>query len=208
MEFRPGFKQCTIYIGTNCITGSNKLGMELDVSQKERQRLPSFWLFLVINVLHKGLIACFIPASLKHQLWKKRVFAMLKTAIIVDIHTEKDIVAARKRVKQLAQTLHFSSINQVRISTAVSELARNIYLYAGKGTISFEAYFDENKIGIKLTATDQGPGIPSVRKVLEDGYSTSGGLGMGLPGVKRLMDEFVIDSGLGIGTTIIAVKWV
>ncbi|MDM5201245.1 anti-sigma regulatory factor [Fictibacillus enclensis] len=133
---------------------------------------------------------------------------MLKTAIIVDIHTEKDIVAARKRVKQLAQTLHFSSINQVRISTAVSELARNIYLYAGKGTISFEAYFDENKIGIKLTATDQGPGIPSVRKVLEDGYSTSGGLGMGLPGVKRLMDEFVIDSGLGIGTTIIAVKWV
>ncbi|MDN4527695.1 anti-sigma regulatory factor [Fictibacillus fluitans] len=133
---------------------------------------------------------------------------MLKTAIIVDIHTEKDIVTARQQVKQLARTLKFSVINQVRIATAVSELARNIYLYAGKGRLSFESLLDQSKTGIKLTAIDQGPGIPSIRTVLEDGYSTSGGLGMGLPGVKRLMDEFTIDSGPGMGTTIIAVKWV
>ncbi|SDN10983.1 serine/threonine-protein kinase RsbT [Fictibacillus solisalsi] len=133
---------------------------------------------------------------------------MLKTAIITEIHSEQDIVTARQKVKQLAKTLNFSAINQVRISTAVSELARNIYLYAGTGRLRFESVLHQDKAGIKLTATDQGPGIPSIRRVLEDGYSTSGGLGMGLPGVKRLMDEFLIDSCPGIGTTIIAVKWV
>ncbi|WP_062237151.1 anti-sigma regulatory factor [Fictibacillus sp. FJAT-27399] len=132
---------------------------------------------------------------------------MLDT-IIVNIHSEQDIVDARQHGKRLSKKLKFSTINQIRITTAVSELARNIYLYAGKGKITFESLFKQQKSGIKIIASDQGPGIKEVRKVLEDGYSTSGGLGMGLPGVKRLMDEFIIDSHDGAGTTITAVKWV
>ncbi len=128
--------------------------------------------------------------------------------IIVNIHSEQDIVDARQHGKRLSKKLKFSTINQIRITTAVSELARNIYLYAGKGKITFESLFKQQKSGIKIIASDQGPGIKEVRKVLEDGYSTSGGLGMGLPGVKRLMDEFIIDSHDGAGTTITAVKWV
>ncbi|UZJ79288.1 anti-sigma regulatory factor [Fictibacillus sp. KU28468] len=132
---------------------------------------------------------------------------MLDT-IIVNIHSEQDIVDARQHGKRLSKKLKFSTINQIRITTAVSELARNIYLYAGKGKITFEFLFKQQKSGIKIIASDQGPGIKEVRRVLEDGYSTSGGLGMGLPGVKRLMDEFIIDSHDGAGTTITAVKWV
>ncbi|MCK6259081.1 anti-sigma regulatory factor [Fictibacillus sp. KIGAM418] len=132
----------------------------------------------------------------------------MDNAIIVNIHSEQDIVAARQHGKRLSKKLKFSTINQIRITTAVSELARNIYLYAGKGKITFESLFKQQKSGIKIIASDQGPGIKEVRRVLEDGYSTSGGLGMGLPGVKRLMDEFIIDSHDGAGTTITAVKWV
>ncbi|SFF01134.1 serine/threonine-protein kinase RsbT [Bacillus sp. OV194] len=132
---------------------------------------------------------------------------MLDT-IIVNIHSEQNIVDARQHGKRLSKKLKFSTINQIRITTAVSELARNIYLYAGKGKITFESLFKQQKSGIKIIASDQGPGIKEVRKVLEDGYSTSGGLGMGLPGVKRLMDEFIIDSHHGAGTAITAVKWV
>lgn len=133
---------------------------------------------------------------------------MTETAIAIEIRSEQDIVIARQQGKALSIKMNFSKVNQVRFTTAVSELARNIYLYAGHGTITFETIYGSTKLGIRIIAKDKGPGIKSIRKVLEDGYSTSGGLGMGIPGVKRLMDEFHIESGPAKGTTVIAVKWV
>jgi serine/threonine-protein kinase RsbT len=125
----------------------------------------------------------------------------------VKIITEWDIVAARQLGRNVAKELGFGSVDQARITTAISELARNIYLYAGRGKIEFETISEFDRHGIKVIASDQGPGIQDIRKVMEDGFSTSGGLGAGLPGVKRLMDEFDITSTVGEGTRIQVIKW-
>ncbi|WP_040225209.1 anti-sigma regulatory factor [Bhargavaea cecembensis] len=125
----------------------------------------------------------------------------------VDIHTEWDIVAARQLGRNEAKKIGFGTVDQARITTAISELARNIYLYAGTGKIEIERLNEKGTFGIAIIASDDGPGIPDVRKVMEDGYSTSGGLGAGMPGVKRLMDDFRIDTEKEKGTTITAVKW-
>ncbi|WP_339149932.1 MULTISPECIES: anti-sigma regulatory factor [unclassified Sutcliffiella] len=126
----------------------------------------------------------------------------------VSIRNEWDIVAARQMGRDVAKDLGFGTVDQARITTAISELARNIYLYAGTGQICIEEMDEYGKRGLKVIATDDGPGIADIRQVMEDGFSTSGGLGAGLPGVKRLMDTFQIDSSSGEGTTIYAVKWV
>lgn len=125
----------------------------------------------------------------------------------VKIINEWDIVAARQLGRNLAKELGFGIVDQARITTAISELARNIYLYAGQGQICIEKLFDNGKAGLKLIAMDSGPGIKDIRQVMQDGFSTSGGLGAGLPGVKRLMDEFDIKTSIGDGTEIQAVKW-
>nr|WP_276563231.1 anti-sigma regulatory factor [Lysinibacillus xylanilyticus] len=106
-----------------------------------------------------------------------------------------------------ARALGFDTVDQARITTAISELARNIYLYARIGVIEIEKVETDTEKKIIVIATDQGPGIEDIRKVMEDGYSTSGGLGAGLPGVNRLMDNMVIQSVMGEGTTIRAEKW-
>lgn len=126
----------------------------------------------------------------------------------VKIRNEWDIVAARQMGRNVAKDLGFGTVDQARITTAISELARNIYLYAGTGQICIEELDEYGKRGLKVIAADDGPGITDIRQVMEDGFSTSGGLGAGLPGVKRLMDTFQIDSSSGEGTTIYAVKWV
>ncbi|MBM7606698.1 anti-sigma regulatory factor [Metabacillus litoralis] len=125
----------------------------------------------------------------------------------VKIVTEWDIVAARQLGRNVAKELGFGTVDQARITTAISELARNIYLYAGQGEMRIERINDLGKKGLKIVAIDNGPGISDIRKVMEDGFSTSGGLGAGLPGVKRLMDGFDITSTVGEGTNIQAVKW-
>lgn len=125
----------------------------------------------------------------------------------VKIRSEWDIVAARQLGRNMAKKLGFGTVDQARITTAISEMARNIYLYAGKGEIRIEGIKQMGKSGLKVIAEDEGPGIPDIRKALEDGYSTSGGLGAGLPGVRRLMDGFDITSAPGKGTTIQVVKW-
>lgn len=125
----------------------------------------------------------------------------------VDIYTEWDIVAARQLGRNEAKSIGFGTVDQARITTAISELARNIYLYAGKGNIKIERTYENNQYGITIIASDEGPGIADLRKVMNDGYSTSGGLGAGMPGVRRLMDEFNVQSEQGVGTTITAVKW-
>ncbi|EON71092.1 anti-sigma regulatory factor [Lysinibacillus sphaericus] len=125
----------------------------------------------------------------------------------VEIITEWDIVAARQLGRNEAKALGFGTVDQARITTAISELARNIYLYASIGFIEVESVETEAEKKIVITASDKGPGIKDVRKVMEEGYSTSGGLGAGLPGVRRLMDSMDIQSTLGQGTVITTEKW-
>ncbi|MEK5500023.1 anti-sigma regulatory factor [Bacillus sp. FSL M8-0168] len=131
----------------------------------------------------------------------------MKDQSCVKILTEWDIVAARQLGRNVAKQLGFGTVDQARITTAISELARNIYLYAGKGQICIEEVEERGKKGLKITAKDEGPGIADIRKVMEDGFSTSGGLGAGLPGVRRLMDQFELNSDADKGTDIQAVKW-
>lgn len=126
----------------------------------------------------------------------------------VNIRQEWDIVGARQLGREKAKELGFGTVDQARIATAISELARNIYLYAGTGKVYFEMVDYLDKKGLKIVAVDEGPGIRDLSQVMQDGYSTSGGLGAGLPGVKRLMDTFEINSEWGEGTEITAIKWV
>lgn len=125
----------------------------------------------------------------------------------VNIQKEWDIVGARQLGRERAKAIGFGTVDQARIATAISELARNIYLYAGTGKICYETIDEINKKGIRVIASDNGPGIKDISQVMEDGFSTSGGLGAGLPGVKRLMDDFDIISNPGKGTEIKAIKW-
>lgn len=125
----------------------------------------------------------------------------------IEIYTEWDIVAARQLGRNEAKRVGFGTVDQARITTAISELARNIYLYAGKGKIEIERLLVNDIAGITIIASDEGPGIRDVRKVMEDGFSTSGGLGAGMPGVGRLMDEFKIETEPGLGTRITVTKW-
>ncbi|KMJ56651.1 serine/threonine protein kinase [Bacillus sp. LL01] len=122
------------------------------------------------------------------------------------IKDEKDIILVRKLGREVATNLGFNHIDQVRITTAISELARNVVKYAGDGTISIEV-IHKYVPGLLVVVADNGPGIVSVKKAMEDGFTTSNSLGAGLPGVKRLMDEFLIDSALQQGTRIKVVKW-
>jgi serine/threonine-protein kinase RsbT len=127
--------------------------------------------------------------------------------ILININNEFDIVLARQKGREVSKELQFGGVDQARITTAISELARNIYLYAGNGQITISVLEESGRKGIHISAVDNGPGINDIRMVLQDGYSTSGGLGAGLPGVKRLMDSFDIDSMPGTGTTISITKW-
>ncbi|MGV2938777.1 anti-sigma regulatory factor [Mesobacillus sp. LC4] len=127
--------------------------------------------------------------------------------IIININNEFDIVLARQKGREVSKELQFGGVDQARITTAISELARNIYLYAGSGRVTIDVLEENGRRGIWISAADDGPGINDIRMVLQDGYSTSGGLGAGLPGVKRLMDSFDIDSRPGAGTKITITKW-
>lgn len=129
------------------------------------------------------------------------------TQSCVEVKTEWDIVAARQMGRQIAKRQGFGEVDQARITTAVSELARNIFLYADKGTIDITVVKAVDRKGLKIVAMDRGPGIQDIRLALQDGYSSSGGLGAGLSGVKRLMDSFDITSKAGEGTTVTAIKW-
>lgn len=123
------------------------------------------------------------------------------------IHSDADIVLARARGRSLADELGFSSTDATVIATAVSEVARNIVQHASKGELTFEAVRERARVGIKIVARDEGPGIADVHRALQPGYSTANSLGLGLPGAKRLMDEFEVKSEVGRGTTVSMIKW-
>jgi serine/threonine-protein kinase RsbT len=123
------------------------------------------------------------------------------------IRSDLDIVIARTLARDTAKSLGFGPIDQARIATAVSELARNIFLYAGSGSVTVREIERGTRRGIEIVCEDQGPGISDIDLSLQDGYSTSRGMGMGLPGAKRLMDEFDLQTQAGVGTTITCRKW-
>jgi serine/threonine-protein kinase RsbT len=125
----------------------------------------------------------------------------------VPINSERDIVVARQKGRAMATEFGFSIGNATLIATTISELARNIISYAGKGEIVMSVVRDSDRIGIIIVASDRGPGIADISSALRDGFSTSGSLGIGLPGARRLMDEFNIESQLGHGTIVKVTKW-
>jgi serine/threonine-protein kinase RsbT len=125
----------------------------------------------------------------------------------VAINSDQDIVTARQKGRALAADLGFSTTDSILIATAISELARNIVSYAGKGEIALKATHGSSRHGILVVASDDGPGIPDLVQAMRDGFSTSGSLGLGLPGVRRLVDEFQIASQPGRGTTVTVKKW-
>ena len=123
------------------------------------------------------------------------------------VASDTDVVLARERGRKIAAEAGFSRADQCLIATAISEVARNIVQYAGRGQIQLSILQDKPR-GLLVIASDEGPGIADLKLALQDGYSTGGGLGLGLPGAKRLMDEFEIVSEVGKGTTITMKKWV
>ncbi len=127
--------------------------------------------------------------------------------IRLPITAHGDIVNARQEGRRVAAEMGFSSTDVALIITSISELARNIVQYARQGELVLVINHSNPHPGLVVIARDNGPGIPDIRKAMQDGYSTSGGLGLGLPGVRRLMDEFDIASEVGKGTTVTIKKY-
>jgi serine/threonine-protein kinase RsbT len=128
-------------------------------------------------------------------------------SISVRIASDKDVLTARQKGRALAIEVGFSLSDSTLIATAISELARNIVAYARQGEIVLETTHYSGRLGITVVARDDGPGIPNIDQALRDGYSTSGSLGLGLPNVRRLVEEFEIVSEVGRGTTVTIRKW-
>jgi serine/threonine-protein kinase RsbT len=125
----------------------------------------------------------------------------------VSIDCDADIVSARQKGRELASQCGFQTTDLAVIATAISELARNIVRYAVHGEIVLRILEANGRRGIEVVAKDDGPGIPDLTLAMQDGYSTSGGLGLGLPGTRRLMDEFELTSDFGKGTQVIVRRW-
>lgn len=122
------------------------------------------------------------------------------------IECDEDVIVARQKIRLLAKEMGFSTLDETRLVTAVSELARNIVVHAVEGTVNASTV-DGGRSGVKVVFEDHGPGIPDVERAMEEGFSTVGSLGLGLQGAKRLVDEFRIESTPGNGTTIEIIKW-
>jgi len=131
----------------------------------------------------------------------------MEREVRVRIQSSADIVLARQQGRALASQLGFSSSNLTIIATAISEVARNIVEYAKEGEVVLSLINDTNKNGVQIVAADSGPGIADISTVMRDGFTTGNGLGIGLPGARRLMDEFEISSEVGKGTTVTMKKW-
>ncbi|WP_243697413.1 anti-sigma regulatory factor [Flaviaesturariibacter aridisoli] len=123
------------------------------------------------------------------------------------IEKEQDVVPFRNRVKEFAVKIGMGLVNQTKLITAASELVRNMLKYGGGGLAVIEVISEGRDTGIRLLFQDKGPGIPDVALAMKDGYTTGKSLGLGLPGTKRLVNEFIIKSTVGEGTTVTIVKW-
>jgi serine/threonine-protein kinase RsbT len=127
--------------------------------------------------------------------------------VVVPVTSDEHLVPARAQARALAVRLGFSRTDATLIATAVSEVARNIVVHVGRGELIIKPILNEDRYGLVVIAKDRGPGIQDVRAALEQGWASRGGLGLGLPGARRLMDEFEIASEPGQGTTVTMIKW-
>jgi len=152
-------------------------------------------------------LACAVCARLTAALNGQRATEPAEGAVRVRIGRDADVVVARQNGREVAAPVGFSATDCTIIATAISEVARNIVKFAGRGEVTIEVVHDDDRDGVRVVARDAGPGIPDVARALEDGYSTYEGLGLGLPGCRRLMDDFEIDSKIGEGTTVTMTKW-
>ncbi len=126
----------------------------------------------------------------------------------IAIESDADVVTARQRARALAVGVDMPSTDQTLLATAISEIARNITAYAVRGEVLIDVVRDQNgRRGVRVIARDDGPGIENLERALTDGYTTGGGLGLGLPGARRLVDEFDIQTTPGEGTTVTLIKW-
>jgi len=126
----------------------------------------------------------------------------------IAIESDADVVTARQRARELAGELDLSSTDQTLLATAISEVARNITTYAKRGEVLLSIVRDNGgREGIRVVARDDGPGIADIEQAMQDGFTSGGGLGLGLPGARRLVDEFDIESAPSAGTTVTLVKW-
>ena len=126
---------------------------------------------------------------------------------VIQISEERDIVICRQACREWAKSIGFNLVDQTRITTSASELARNIHDYAGSGEVRIEEIEDNGRSGIKIVFKDEGPGIPNLEQALGEGWTSKGSMGMGLPGSKKLMDDFEIVSEAGKGTIVTIRKW-
>lgn len=131
----------------------------------------------------------------------------MEDEVRVAINTDADLVTARAEGRAIAERLGFPRPDPTLVATAISEVARNIVVHAGRGEIVLKPFEDANRYGIVVIAKDEGPGIRDVEAAIRDDYSGRGGLGLGLPGARRLMDDFDIDSSAAGGTTVTMRKW-
>jgi serine/threonine-protein kinase RsbT len=125
----------------------------------------------------------------------------------ISIESDADVVTARQRARALAVGLDMPTTDQTLLATAISEIARNITAYAVRGEVLLDVVQDGARRGVRVVASDDGPGIEDLEKALQDGYTTGGGLGLGLPGARRLVDDFQIETAPGEGTRVTLVKW-
>ncbi|WP_020597681.1 anti-sigma regulatory factor [Spirosoma panaciterrae] len=125
----------------------------------------------------------------------------------IAITREQDVVPLRNRVKEVAVKIGMGLVNQTKLITAASELVRNMLRYAGTGTVLIEVVSRGRETGVRLTFSDKGPGIADISLAMQDGYSTGKSLGLGLPGTRRLVNDFSIQSAVGQGTTVTILKW-
>ena len=125
----------------------------------------------------------------------------------IAVTRDTNVIEVRTAARDLATNVGFTMTDQVLIATAVSEIARNIVEYAGTGEVILSVIEDRSRRGVQVVARDHGPGIADPSLAMQDGYSGSGSLGLGLPGSRRLMDEFCLESTLGVGTTVTMRKW-
>ncbi len=153
------------------------------------------------------LLGCSYCAAVSRPLLDRRHSTALDAEVCIPISTDADVVRSRQQGRQLASQAGFSSTDLTLIATAISEVARNIVRFAERGEILVRLVGDGDRRGVSVVARDVGPGIPDVSRALVDGYSTYDGLGLGLPGSRRLMDEFEITSEVGKGTTVTMTKW-
>src|SRR5688572_6933062 len=123
------------------------------------------------------------------------------------VRTDQDVVMARQAVRKMTQELAFSLVDQTKMVTAASELARNTVVYGGGGTMRLEQLLDGMKKGLRLTFEDNGPGIPDLGLAMTDGWTSGSGLGMGLTGAKRLVNDFDLQSKVGEGTRVMIARW-